>query len=270
MKKTSLLLCLSYLLYTYNASSQINSQFSDTTISVSGIKVDLLFPVGQPKGYILVLPGWNFPTNDCCLKSDFCSKARQKGYCLIMPDMRKSVYQTEDYKETRADWRIYPTRTWLTDTLIPFVQKRFEVLKPGQKNYLFGISTGARGVALLAIHTDSIFVAGAALSGDYNQIDMPDDNLMKGYYGNYQDFKNRWLGLDNPFMNADRIKIPLYLGHGNQDKIVPVNQTINFFEKLKGISPVSQHQLHISENNGHDYQYWNSEVDNVLRFFENH
>jgi dipeptidyl aminopeptidase/acylaminoacyl peptidase len=241
---------------------------NDTSIFVNNVKVDIRFPERALKGCILVLPGWNFSTNDCCQKSDFCTSALQKGYCLIMPDMRKSVYHKQTFLETRADWLQYPTRTWLIDTMIPYLQNHFQILISNTKNYLFGISTGARGVALVALYTNNLFIAGAGLSGDYNQADLPNDNLMKGYYGTFEGFKIRWLGEDNPQLNAKNLKIPLYLGHGNSDKVVPVSQSINFYNELKNVNPALNHKLHVAENSGHDYNYWNSEIDAVLLFFE--
>jgi S-formylglutathione hydrolase FrmB len=221
-------------------------------------------------GAVLVLPGWNFSKNDVCVKSDFCTKALSQGYILVFPEMLKSVYASELFPETRTDYRKYPTMKWITDTLIPFCQKQFAIFRMDDKNFIYGISTGARGVALVAENTGNLFLAGAALSGDYDQTTMHSDRLMTGYYGSYAEFKDRWEGPDNPLIHSDRLKIPLYLAHGIKDAVVPVNQTINFSKKILAENPRNGHEIHLCDTCGHNYAFWNSQTNSVLMFFQNH
>jgi hypothetical protein len=244
-----------------------NGNQEDTTLILTSVSVDISYPPGKTKGYILVLPGWNFTKEDVCRNSDFCKLARQSGYCLIRPEMGKCAYILSYFKETRKDYLHNPTLSWVIDTLIPFCQKKLHLLQPGSRNFLFGISTGGRGVAQVAIHTGTLFTAGAALSGDYNQLLQKDDNLMIGYLGLYETFPSRWSGNDNPFMQAEQLKIPLFLGHGKQDKIVPVEQTNKFFERITTLNPRLGHILHIDESGGHNYNYWNSEMQRIFAFF---
>ncbi len=245
----------------------IFSQY-DTSIIVTNTRIDIVYPVDNYKGTILVLPGWNFPCDDICNKSNFCVLAKNKGYTLILPDMQKSVYASQLYPETRHDWRKYHTLQWVLDTLIPYLQKNYNLLLPHQKNYLFGISTGGRGVALIACYyKNRIFKAGAALSGDFDQTLMKNDNLMKGYYGSYEQFPFRWKGKDNPNRNSKLIHIPLYLAHGENDPVVPFTQSKIFFETLKKTSHLP-HQLNIIPSAKHDYTFWSSQYENIFLFFE--
>lgn len=242
----------------------------DTSITISGTRCDILFPHVPSKGTILVLPGWNFSCDDICKRSNFCRLAANDSFTLVMPDMLKSIYATKLYPETRKDWSQYHTLYWITDTLIIYVQKHFNLLKPKQDNYLFGISTGARGVAMLAIYSEKIFIAGAGLSGDYNQLTMKYDNLVCGYYGSYENFPERWSGTDNPLLNAEKIKIPLFLAHGKSDNIEPLMQTIEFYNKISKISPNLGHELNLKENTSHNYEFWSSEYPSALNFFRKH
>jgi hypothetical protein len=239
----------------------------DTTLVVDGIPVGIRMPEAKVNGFILVLPGWNFSRNDVCRNSDFCHLAKEAGYCLILPEMGKSAYILRNYKETREDYRQYLKLSWVIDSLIPFCQKTFGILLPGENNFIFGISTGGRGVAQVAIHTGRLFTAGAALSGDYNQLLQPADKLMTGYLGPAKEFPERWSGEDNPCMHAEMLKIPLYLGHGKADKIVPSGQSVEFFERIKSLHPDAGHILHIAVTGGHDYNYWNSEMQRIFAFF---
>jgi len=219
------------------------------------------------KGTIVVLPGWKLPVLDWCTKTTLCEEALKQGYFLIMPEMAKSIYASERYPETRKDWLQYATREWFKDTLITYFQKNYHVLLPGQNNYVLGLSTGARGAALLSLDCPAIFKKGACLSGDFNQVNMPADALMTGWYGPITTFLARWKGRDNVVLRYKELKIPLYLGHGKADKVVPVNQTIEFGEILQKYKKQLV-KLHLEEQAGHNYDYWNSEIKNVLEFFE--
>jgi S-formylglutathione hydrolase FrmB len=243
-------------------------QKNDTTIIVGAVPVDFRFPGVAVRGAILVLPGWNFSRTDICTKSGFCTEALKNGYVLVLPEMLKSVYSSSLFPETRADWRCYPTLHWITDTLIPFCRNQFNIFNSGERNFLYGISTGARGVALVAENTDTLFIAGAALSGDYDQTDMPSDRLMTGYYGPYDQFKYRWEGQDNPSFHSERLKIPLFIAHGIKDAVVPYRQSSDFARKLIQENPGTGHALRLCDTCGHNWPFWNSQTETVLGFFK--
>lgn len=239
---------------------------SDTSIVVNGHKIVMQFTSKPVKGTVLLLQGWNFPPNDWCVHTDICSKLLDKGYHLVMPDMGKSIYHSAVFKETRTDWLKFPTRRWLVDTLFVKLQKDFQLLDSAQQNFVIGLSTGARGAVLVAMDCPRLFVGVAALSGDYDQTKMPGDNLCKGYYGVFAKFKSRWKQVDNPTTRIRELVIPIYLGHGSGDKVVPVSQTIQFYKELRRQCPKLKTRLSTPVKN-HDYQYWASEVDSILRFF---
>jgi dipeptidyl aminopeptidase/acylaminoacyl peptidase len=121
---------------------------------------------------------------------------------------------------------------------------------------------------LVAENTGSLFLAGAALSGDYDQTSMPADRLMAGTYGPYDQFKDRWEGPDNPSLRSNRLKIPLYLAHGKRDAVVPCQQTIDFSRKITTEDPGRGHILHLCDTCGHNYAFWNSQTDDVFLFFK--
>ncbi len=236
------------------------------TITLNNFEIDILQNKTSCRGDILVLPGWNFSRKAWCNSTQLCTKALQKGYRLILPEMGKSIYATQYFPESRKEWRKYPTLSWVTDTMIPYLQKKYGVFT-GEQNYLVGLSTGARGVILIAIKTGALFKAGAALSGDYDQTKMPNDNLMTAIYGPYKTFSARWHTMDNPTEQIDQLNIPIYFGHGLNDKIVPCAQTKNFYDLLRQKKPDLKF-VFSNPNHGHDFKYWGSEVDNILDFIE--
>ncbi|NJO01486.1 MAG: prolyl oligopeptidase family serine peptidase [Bacteroidia bacterium] len=234
---------------------------------VAGHWVDIRYPPDTIRANILVLPGWDFPRQDWCEKSSLCEEGRKRGYRLILPEMGRSVYSSRFYPETRSDWRQYPNKAWIVQEMIPTLQKEYGILLPKQPNYILGLSTGGRGVALVALALPELFRAAAALSGDFDQTQIPADRLMIGYYGSLTQFPDRWIGEDNPLQQAASWKLPLYLGHGKLDQIVPYQQSLLFYQVLHQAHPELKILLNLPEA-GHDYRYWDSEVKNIYNFFE--
>jgi len=238
----------------------------DETIEarMDGVAVTLMQGIRTDAGDVLVLPGWAHSRREICRQTRFCRRALEFGYRLVLPEMGKSVYQRDIFPETRSDWRAEPGRTWVVNVLIPGLQERYGIFR-GRRNFLAGLSTGARGVVLVAMDTGTLFCAGAALSGDYDQTRMPQDRLMRGFYGPYERFSQRWAAVDNPASEAEKLRIPMYFGHGSKDPVVPVSQTRDFFERLKPVVRGAS-RLHILSA-GHDYAYWDSQMDAVFDFF---
>ena len=239
----------------------------DTILTINKRSVIISVSGQGKKGTFLLLHGWNLPADDWCTKTTLCKKLIENGYNVVMPDMGKSVYQKNNFPETRTEWLIYPTRKWLSDTLIPLLQKKYSLLLNNENNYIVGLSTGARGVALVLLDFPKLFKGAAALSGDYNQLKIPTDNLMTAFYGPINNFRKRWENIDNPIKRIKEYDTPIYLGHGTIDKVVPPEQTKMFYDSLKKYHPNLKIKLNMPEAQ-HDYNYWGSEVDNILKFFE--
>lgn len=240
---------------------------STKTIKIAGHLVDIISPSGEIKGNIIALPGWSFPRADWCEKSSLCKKALAQGYRLILPEIGKGMYTSEFYPETVKEWQSYPDKNWVIKEMIPSLQQQYGVLLKEQNNFILGLSTGARGVAIVCLAEPDLFLGAAALSGDYEQTQIPNDNLITGFYGSYYRFPERWKGIDNPGLQAHLFKTPFYLGHGKQDPVCTYQQTVTFYELLKKNNPQLKTKLNLVDA-VHDYKYWDSEVENMLQFFE--
>lgn len=220
----------------------------------------------ESKGTILVLPGWNFPDTQWCEKTNLCIKAFKQGFDLIFIEMQKSVYLKSYLKQTRKDYTKYPTRTWLIDSaLLPVFKK--ELLDSTKPIFVMGLSTGGRGSVILALDNPKIFSGAASLSGDFDPVLQKNDALMINSLGTYSQFPDLWKGDNNIAMRARALKVPVYIGHGKADKISPVSQSVNFVDSLKKNNPKLPVKYNFPASAGHNYAYWNSEVDAVLTFF---
>ena len=240
------------------------------TLTIAGHDVDVATPKdsSQIKANLLILQGWSFPKDDWCKKSSLCKKALAQGYRLIMPEMGKSTYSSRLYPQTLAQWRKYPTLKWVTDSLIPHLQKQYCVMTPQQANFVVGLSTGARGAGLVVMNMPTLFKAAAALSGDFDQRKIPYDKIMTGFYGNIHQFPKRWAGEDNMVVNIQQFQTPFYLGHGKLDRVCPPAQTLLFYQTLKKHHPKLKTVLSMPAWAAHNYKYWDYEVDKFLNFFE--
>ncbi|MFT5859949.1 MAG: S-formylglutathione hydrolase FrmB [Flavobacteriaceae bacterium] len=229
------------------------------------IEVIVKMPTEAFIGTIIVLPGWNFPNTGWCDSTELCTEALARGYVLILPQMGKSIYCDHIYPQTRSSWLSYPTRSWMKDEMIPFIQDNFALLLTEQPNFTLGLSTGARGATLLALDMPELFDGCAALSGDFDQSAFPKDNLYIGYYGQMSQFKDRWTVDDNIITAIDKLEVPMYVGHGTKDKVVDIQHS-NLFVKAMEIAG-KEYEYHIDDTAGHTYSYWNSEVGAMLDYF---
>ncbi len=241
----------------------------DTTIKLhyKQLTVPVTIKYAQEcKGTILVLPGWNFPDTQWCEKTNLCTKAFKQGFDLVFVEMQKSVYLKSYLKQTRKDYTKYPTRTWLIDSaLLPLFKEQWvDSTKP---LFVMGLSTGGRGSVILALDNPQLFSGAASLSGDFDPMLQKNDALMINSIGAYSQFPDIWKGDNNIALRAEELKVPVYIGHGKADKVSPVAQSVNFVDTLIKKNPKLVVKFNFPASAGHNYTYWNSEVDAVLSFF---
>jgi S-formylglutathione hydrolase FrmB len=237
-------------------------------LSVDGVSYDIYVPKTYKNRSILVLPGWNYPRTSWVENSNLVNLAEKYGYALILPEMLQTLYESSYYPETQLKWHEKPGGEFIKNSFIPEIQKRHNLLVFGQNNTLLGLSTGGRGVALIALENPRLFVAGASLSGDFSQENTPDDRLITAVYGSYTKFPERWTGKDNPMSRAWQWVMPLYLAHGTADDIVPEQQSRLFYQQLMKNPTNITIEYHPVKDAGHDYQFWGGQLPAVFGFFE--
>ncbi len=250
----------------------------NNNLSVDGIAYDLYIPPNyrdrasahpRLRRTLLVLPGWNYPRTSWVENSPLVEYANKYGYALILPEMLKTLYESSYYPETELKWHSVPGGKFIKEQFIPGMQTKHHLLIPGDNNFLLGLSTGGRGVALIALENPDLFVAGASLSGDFSQENTPSDRLMTLVYGSFADFPSRWQGQDNPQARVAEWKMPLYLAHGTDDDIVPESQSCLFYQALKNqLDNQVLIEYHPISGAGHNYQFWGGQLPAVFEFFE--
>jgi predicted esterase len=270
----------------------------DSVLKIGGVEIWVQRPADSVKfrGTLLLLPGWDYSNHKWCDSTNVCTEALKNGYAVVAPQMMRSIYATRYFEETRQDLKNYPTLTWL-DSALDILQRRHGLFS--NRNYVLGLSTGGRGVALICEKKPTFFHAAAALSGDYNQYALPNDQLSTLVYGPFSGFSDRWKFMDNPVTGIDSFRTPIYLGHGALDKVAPLSQTQEFYDSLMqrrgkavknrnfGAAAIAQAkaghrkdggdapgnpniQLHIDPAGGHDFRYWRSELPAIWDFFRQH
>jgi len=258
---------------------------------------------------LLLLPGWNFADTQWCTRTRVCDEATKRGYDVMLVEMGKSVYMDSLYPQMRADYRLHPTRTWLWNSVLKPLQKRsyftdrgipedpiktvdgdvyYKSMRLPIPSYVMGLSTGARGALLLALEHPEAFQGCAGLSGDYNPLLIKTDNLMINCLGKYDDVPWRWRGTNNIELRVDFFKVPMYLAHGSDDRVVSMKQTeslllaIEHSEACKAraafpkvYTAVTHHYLNekivqseIVVGAGHDYIFWNQAGLKALDYFD--
>jgi fermentation-respiration switch protein FrsA (DUF1100 family) len=238
----------------------------DTVLTIGLHEVEIRIPAREPIADLVILPGWNYPRTKWCNESSLCDSALALGFRLILPEMGKSLYADSLYPETTPALAASPTRAWLRDTVIPFLQGTYGMLLPNGNGCLIGLSTGARGVAMLALDMPSVFKAGVALSGDYDLPSMPGERINVAMYGPFAQFPNRWRGRENPMDRIAELNTALYLGHGLLDNVVPPSQTQRFADAVRATKPTLPLVYNAASGLAHDFRYWESEVQPGLRF----
>jgi len=238
---------------------------SSANAGAAKIPVTIYTPPGKKiRGDILLLPGWKFSRHGWLNETEIKRLADKNGFRLVCPEMNVTIYESRYFPETTLKWADTPGLKWIHEIFLPAMKSK-GLFQDGRGRFVLGLSTGGRGAVLVALDNPGMFNAAAALSGDFDQTEMPRDNLMTAVYGSFQKFPERWR-LDNPVQRAKDWKIPLYLAHGTKDAVVPPSQTKLFYTVLRNLHVALDIRLEMPESR-HDYLFWNSQLGKVMDFF---
>ena len=239
----------------------------------SGVTYDLYVPPvkeadANQKSYrlLLVLPGWKFDKSRWYKETSLKSYADRHSMILVLPQMNTSLYASSYFPETTLKWHSVPGLEFLNTKFFPGLNAKYGLFQKGKQNFLLGLSTGGRGVALLALSNPGLFVAGASFSGDFDQSVMPTDKLMAAVYGPFERHSRRWREIDNPVSDAKKWSMPIYLSHGMADRIVPPAQSQRFYDAIKKNDSGPAVELNMVQGAAHDFRFWNQQLEPAFNF----
>jgi pimeloyl-ACP methyl ester carboxylesterase len=228
------------------------------------VRIEFLEPKTSNDEVILFLPGWNYSATDWKYKTSIVDSALKMGFSVLFVDMGKSVYMDSVYPQARSDYKNYPTRNWLWSAILAEYNSRGwfvdnpTTLKP--KTHVFGLSTGARGAALLFLDHPFAFENVVLLSGDFDPLLDKKDALLTNSMGAYNLYPSRWERGNNNIqfrflqlckrrnldsmdglrlisasidsLNTNPHVVNLFVSHGLKDPIVPPEHSIQLFERM--------------------------------------
>lgn len=224
---------------------------------------------GEQLPLLVALHGWGHSSEHWRRESRIATLADEHGVLVVCPDMGKTVYETRFYPETTCAWSRVPGALWMIDTVLPHVLGRFPVRSKAVG--ILGYSTGGRGAVVIAERHPG-FVLCASLSGTY------DLEALKAATGEYRihaavlgersRFPERWRAEDclRPETVRQLSGTVLLLAHGAKDTVVSPGQLDAAVRKLTAAG--LQAEADQVDNAGHNWAFWNSELDRVFATFD--
>ena len=160
--------------------------------------------------------------------------------------------------------------SYLTDELIPSVEKRFNVRAEKKSRMIAGLSMGGYGAFKLACRRPDLFCCAASTSGAFHAAGIFRDDIWVELHDSiYAVFtndavirtKNDLFQIIEKFPAEQFDELPFfYFDCGAEDSFLPINFTLaKAFERRRII-----HEFKVYPG-GHDWKYWNSRLLNILR-----
>jgi S-formylglutathione hydrolase FrmB len=177
---------------------------------------------------VLVLHGWNDSPQKVRDQGDLARWADRYGLVLAVPAMGKTIYESQWYPRSRK-WAKVPGLRWVGEVILPYVRAHYAVARDRGHTAVIGYSTGGRGAVLLAEQAPEFAFVGS-LSGTFDLMRLAEDTgeyrIHRVVYGPRSTYGARWQR-DNcvaPARLAALRGTRLYIGHGEADAVVPVDQ----------------------------------------------
>ena len=238
--------------------------------------LQVYFPKGYKRGQalrtLIILHGYNGSMRDWEKNTVIEKFADQYRIALVSPAMGKSLYASQYFPETKTKWSPLPGGPYMTEELIPFIRKTFNLATDRARTGIMGLSTGGRGALLTAARMPEHFAAAAGLSGDYDPLSMTRNRLLRNAYGKHKNFKTRWQDNDNLMRMAIKLKgVAIFLSHGAKDYIVPREQSmllamrLRQLDKKEGGYKVTYNEV---SHGLHDWRYWRRVLPEMMKFFD--
>jgi len=211
---------------------------------------------------VIALHGWDHSAAMFADKGELGALADRHGFVVAIPDTGRTIFETRLYPQTRGKWTKAPGARWVGEIILPHLRQHFHVAADKQRTGVIGYSTGGRGATLLpALYPEFAYVG--SVSGTYDLMALDpktgEYRIHQIIYGARDKYPERW-ERDNtmaPEHLARLAGLHLYVGHGDKDKAVPVEQLRLFEKALTGVALASSAFV-ITAGGGHDWALWNA------------
>jgi enterochelin esterase-like enzyme len=239
-----------------------------------------------PKGYraggshplVIALHGWNSPVSDWEKLGNIQVHAERLGAVVAVPDMGRTVYETDYFREsrlrnlTRRTPRV-PGTPWIGGVVLPYLRRCLAVSRDRSRTAIIGYSTGGRGAVLVAQHYPEFGLV-AGFSGTYDLETLRpgtgEYRIHANLYGEMRPHhRKRWLSEQSilPALVEKLRGARVMLAHGQQDPVVSFTQTTVMVTAMKTAGLVPAPVARIVPDAGHDWAFWRGEVQAAMEAF---
>ncbi len=240
------------------------------------VKIQVYFPkdykAGENSRVLIALPEYDGTMSDWRVNTAIESYADRYGMVIVSPDIRRCVYATEYYPETKVRWGEISAPSWLGEELVPYLKRTFAIAGNRGKTGICGFGMGARGAFMTAAMYPGLFISAGGLAGYYDKQSVIRNRSFTAVYGKYQDFKNRWKEKDNLItMVKSMTDYHVFIAHGNKDNSSPIGQSrlmaIRFKQLDRGKGDIKLQYVE-KKYKVHDWEFCRSSLNQMMGFFD--
>lgn len=163
-----------------------------------------------------------------------------------------------------SSWRY---ETYITQELIPYIDKHFSTVKDRKGRAITGLSMGGHGAFYLAFRHQPLFGAAGSLSGGVDFRPFPQKWDIAKRLGEYATHKQNWE--ENTVINLVHLLTPnslaLIFDCGTGDFFYEVNK--NLHDKM--LERNIPHDF-ISRPGAHNWDYWRNAIDYQVLYFHHY
>ena len=158
-----------------------------------------------------------------------------RGYAVFRPNFRGSTGYGRQFAESQMQAWGLAMQDDLTDAANWLVEQ--QIADP-QRMCIVGASYGGYAATMAAVKTPDLFKCAVSFAGVMNLKDL----VSKSRNFINRKFVRQQIGEDSddlkarsPYYHADKVKIPILLAHGEDDRVVDFRQSAEFADKLAGL-----------------------------------